>query len=215
MTMTLEEIESEMSPGDTAPADAHGPGPAGTPVAASQSNTVSASSRRRRPEWLGVEEIAFIALLLLAIGGMAVTDYSARSGLSYWLVVIPLFAAVSIFSGWRRASADGKNVGAVLLSQLLHWGALVLAVYLIYLLERTGRLNREDAGLVALLSLSLTTVLAGIHFDRRLAVLGILLAIGTASAALVEEFFWILLIPTVLAGVVIVWRWRKRGGSSS
>jgi hypothetical protein len=209
MTMTLEEIEGETSSGDTAPADAHSPGPAGAPTAAPQSHAGSASSRRRRPEWLGVEEIAFIALLLLAIGGMAVTDYSARSGLSYWLVVIPLFAAVSIFSGWRRASADGKNVGAVLLSQLLHWGALVLAVYLIYLLERTGRLNREDAGLVALLSLSLTTVLAGIHFDRRLAVLGVLLAIGTACAALVEEFFWILLIPTVLAGVVIVWRWRK------
>ena len=207
--MTLEEIEGETSSGDAPSADAHAPGPARAPAAAPQSSTGSASSGRRRPEWLGVEEIAFIALLLLAIGGMAVTDYSARSGLSYWLVVIPLFAAVSIFSGWRRASADGKNVGAVLLSQLLHWGALVLAVYLIYLLERTGRLNREDAGLVALLSLSLTTVLAGIHFDRRLAVLGVLLAIGTASAALVEEFFWILLIPTVLAGVVIVWRWRK------
>jgi len=207
--MTLDEIEGETSSGDAAPADAHAPGPARAPVAAPQSSTGSASSGRRRPEWLGVEEVAFIALLVLAIGGMAVTDYSARSGLSYWLVVIPLFAAVSIFSGWRRASADGKNVGAVLLSQLLHWGALVLAVYLIYLLERTGRLNREDAGLVALLSLSLTTVLAGIHFDRRLAVLGVLLAIGTASAALVEEFFWILLIPTVLAGVVIVWRWRK------
>ena len=207
--MTLEEIESDMSPDEKASEEGHGSGPASAPAAAPQSHTESASPGRRRPEWLGVEEIAFIALLVFAIGGMAVTDYSARSGLSYWLVVIPLFAAVSIFSGWRRASADAKNVGAVLLSQLLHWGALVLAVYLIYLLERTGRLNREDAGLVALLSLSLTTVLAGIHFDRRLAVLGVLLAIGTASAALVEEFFWILLIPTLLAGVVIVWRWRK------
>jgi hypothetical protein len=157
-----------------------------------------------------VEEIAYIALLMLAIGGMAVTDYSARSGLSYWLVVIPLFGAVSVFSGWRRASAGGKNVSAVLIAQLLHWGALVLAVYLIYLLEGAGRLNRDDAGLVALLSLSLTTVLAGIHFDRRLAVLGILLAIGTACAAFVEEFFWILLVPAVLAGViVVVWQRRK------
>ena len=83
-------------------------------------------------------------------------------------------------------------------------------MYLIYLLERTGRLNREDAGLVALLSLSLTTVLAGIHFDWRLAVLGILLAVATAGAALVEEFFWILLIPAVVAGaVVVIWQRRK------
>jgi len=213
MMMTLEEIDGETSPASSAPADVQGPGTPIAPAAMPQTPQTpagSASPGKRRPEWLGVEEIAFIALLLLAIGGMAVTDYSARSGLSYWLVVIPLFAGVSIFSGWRRASADGKNVGAVLLSQLLHWGALVLAVYLIYLLERTGRLNREDAGLVALLSLSLTTVLAGIHFDRRLVMLGALLAIGTASAALVEEFFWILLIPTILAGiVVVVWQRRK------
>ena len=157
-----------------------------------------------------MEEIAFVALLLLAIGGMAVADFSARSGLNYWLVVIPLFAAVSVFTGWRRARAGGGKASTVLISQLLHWAALVLAVFLVYLLERTGRLNREDAGLVALLALSLTTVLAGIHFDWRLAVLGILLAVGTASAALVEEFFWILLIPALVAGVgVVAWQRRK------
>jgi hypothetical protein len=177
------------------------------PAAAPRPIAGSVSPSRR---WLGVEEIAFIALLLLAIGGMAVADFSARLALSYWLAVIPLFGAVSVYSGWRRARAGGKNVSAVLLSQLLHWGALVLAMYLIYLLERTGRLNREDAGLVALLSLSLTTVLAGIHFDWRLAVLGMLLAVGTAGAALVEEFFWIFLIPAVVAGaVVVVWQHRK------
>jgi hypothetical protein len=164
-------------------------------------------AKKRR---LSVEEIAFIALLVLSLGGVAVADFSARSGLTYWLVVIPLFALVSIHSGWLRSRARSENLGAVLLRQLLHWGALALAVYLIYLLERTGRLNREDAGLVALLSLSLATVLAGVHFDWRLAVLGVLLAIGTASAALVEEFFWILLVPAVVAGAaVILWQRRK------
>ena len=208
--MTLGDFESETPPEGAAPANAHAPDPAGAPAAAPEPHAGSASPGMPGPGWLGVEEIAFIALLLLAIGGMAITDYSARSGLSYWLVVIPLFGAVSVFIGWRRARAGGKNVGAVLLSQLLHWGALVLAVYLIYLLEGTGRLNRDDAGLVALLSLSLTTVLAGIHFDWRLGVLGVLLAIGTAGAALVEEFFWILLIPAVLAGVVVVWQQRRK-----
>ena len=55
---------------------------------------------------LGVEDIAFAALVVLALGGMAVADFSARSGLTYWLVVIPLFAAVvkkrSGFFGTRK-----------------------------------------------------------------------------------------------------------------
>jgi len=72
------------------------------------------------------------------------------------------------------------------------------------------RFGMEEIAFVALLAPSLTTVFAGIHFDWRLAVLGILLAVGTASAALVEEFFWILLIPAVVAGViVVVWQRRK------
>jgi hypothetical protein len=158
-----------------------------------------------------VEEMAFVALLVLAIVGMAVADFSAQSGLSYWLVVVPLFGAVSVYSGWRGARARGENVGSVLLRQLLHWGALILAMYLIYVLEGTGRLNREDAGLVALLALALSTVLAGVHFDWRLGVLGILLALAAACAALIEEFFWVLLIPAIIAGAgVILWqRWKS------
>jgi hypothetical protein len=205
--MTSEEIESGRSPDGTTPAH-----PSGSVSASDASDAAHtpASPAATRGGWLGFEEVAFIALVVLAIGGMAVADFSASSGLTYWLVVIPFFGAVSVYSGWRRARADGKRVGKVLLSQILHWGSLVLAVYLIYLLERTGRLNREDAGLVALLSLSLTTLLAGIHFDWRLAVLGILLAVGTACAALVEEFFWILLILSVVVGVVVVvWERRK------
>ena len=189
--MTAEGEGGGTSTGETTPADPPSSMPASVPASA----RVPPASKRR----LGVEEITFIALLVLSIGGVAVADFSARSGLTY-----------CIHSAWLRSRARGENVGAVLLRQLLHWGALVPAVYLINLLEQTGRLNREDAGLVALLSLSLATVLAGVHFDWRLAVLGILLAIGTACAALVEEFFWILLIPAVAAGAgVILWQRRR------
>ena len=167
----------------------------------------SASAGKRA---LGVEEVGFIALLLLSVGGMAVADFSAGWSLKYWLTMIPLFGAASLYSGWRRARAAGENIGAIVLRQLLHWGALALAIYLIFVLEQTGRLNQEDAGLVALLALSLTAVLAGVHFDWRLAVLGILLAAVAACAALVEEFFWILLVPFVVAGAaVVLWHRRK------
>lgn len=172
------------------------------------------SPQTTRARRLGPEEIGFIALLALSVGGMAIADFSARWGLWYWLAVIPFFVAVSVYSGWRRARAAGENAG-VLLRQVFHWGALAIAVYLIFVLERTGRLNQEDAGLVALLSLSLTTVLAGIHFDWRLAVLGLLLAAVAGASALVEEFFWVLLIPAIIAGVGFVLWHRRRGPGDS
>lgn len=164
----------------------------------------SGSAPKRR---FSVEEIGFAVLLVLSLGGMAVSDFSRDWGLGYWLVMVPLFAAASVYSGWTRARSRGEGVGAQLARQIVHWGVLALAVWVIFLFERTGRLNREDAGLVALLALALTTILAGVHFDWRLAVLGVLLGAAAGAAALVEEFFWVMLIPALVAGlVVLLWQ---------
>ena len=156
---------------------------------------------------LGVEELIFAGLLLLSMGGTAIADFSSRGGLNYWLAMVPIFAAASIFIGWSRARAGGQSVASLLLNQVLHWTALALAVYLVYMLQQTGRLNRDDAGLVALLALALTTVLAGVHFDWRLLVLGGLLAVIAVCTAFVEEFFWMLVIPTLLVGTgLFIWQ---------
>ncbi len=179
------------------------PLPEDRPSAAGADSTPAATHRNR------AEEIGFGAVLLLTLGGLAIADFSASRGLDYWLMMVPIFAAVSVYTGWKRASGQGQAVGWVMARQLLHWGALALAFYLIFLLERTGRLNREDAGLVAMLTLALTTLLAGVHFDWRLAVLGVLVGVAAACAALVEEFFWVLLIPAVLVGVAVI-LWQRR-----
>lgn len=157
----------------------------------------------------GVEGIGLSTIMVLAIVGIAIADFSKGWGFWYWLAMVPIFAGVSVLLGWSRASRSGGSVPAILGKQVLHWSALPLAVYVIYLLERTGRLNQEDAGLVALLSLALTTLLAGVHFEWRLSVVGILLGVAAFCFALVEEFFWVLVLPALLAGALVVF-WRKR-----
>jgi 4-amino-4-deoxy-L-arabinose transferase-like glycosyltransferase len=167
-----------------------------------------ARPRRRRLE---VEEIVVAVLLGLSIIGIGITDFARGQGLRYWLGMVPIFAAASIFASWKRTRSRGGRVTVTLLQQVLHWGALALAVCLVYVFARTGRINNADAGLVALLALALTTFLAGVHFDWRLAVLGAVLGAAAACAALLEQFFWILLLPALAAGAVAV-LWRRRGG---
>lgn len=155
------------------------------------------------------EEIILGAVAILSIAGIAVADFSSQDGMRYWFVMVPIFAAASVFAGWSRAREQGEAPLAILAKQAFHWLALLLAVYLIYLLQQTGRLNRDDAGLVTLLALALTTFLAGVHFDWRLGVLGVLLGVTAACAALIEEFFWVLLIPALIAGAITI-LWRRR-----
>ncbi len=160
-----------------------------------------------------LDQILFGVLIALSIGGIAVTDFSGRFGLRYWLAMVPLFAAVSVFGAWSRARSRGESVAAIVRVQAAHWLALLLAVYLVHLLQATGRLNREDAGLVALLALALTTFLAGVHFDARMLVLGGLLGLAAVVSAFAPHLLWAIATPALIAGVVaIVWQRRRTRG---
>ena len=77
--------------------------------------------------------------------------------------------------------------------------------------QTTEALDPTVSGQMALLMLALTTILAGVHFRPRLAVIGGIQAATFVAAVIAEEFFWVLLILILVAVVIdIVWRSRKR-----
>jgi hypothetical protein len=163
-----------------------------------------AMSHRRRGE------LILIGLTILAIIGIAITDYDRYYGLRYWLIMVPIFAGASIYTGWSRARAEGENPAAILRIQAFHWLASALAVCLVYLLQSTGRMNKEAAGLVTLLTVALGTFLAGVHFSWRFCILGGILFLTVVAAAFLETFFWVFLIPALIAGAAMVFVKRKK-----
>jgi len=163
-------------------------------------------SHRRR------DELILIGLTILAIIGIAITDFDRYYGLRYWLIMVPVFAGASIFAGWSRARAEGENPTKILRIQAFHWLASALAVYLVYLLQLTGRMNKEAAGLVTLLTVALGTFLAGVHFSWRFCVLGGILFLTVVAAAFLQTFFWVFLIPALIAGAAMVFVKRKKPG---
>jgi hypothetical protein len=169
----------------------------------------------KRPAAIGenrsvAEKLTLAVLIALSIAGVAIADFSTRFGLQYWLCMVPVFALASVFVSWKGERAAGSSMLRILGWQIMHWAPLALAIYLVFFLEQAGRLNREDAGLVSLLLLTVTTLSAGVHFDWRLLVVGLLLGVTTACVAFVEEFVWILLIAGVVAGgAVYLWPRRK------
>ncbi len=165
-----------------------------------------------QPRTSHVRDIVFIVLVALAIGGVAIMDFSEERGLWYWLAMAPVFAAGSIFLAWH-VNQDALDPRPLLVKrQLMHWLVQVVAVLMIYLLLHSSQLSQLTAGFVALLTLSVTTLLAGIHFEWRLGVLGLILVATFAAAVLAEHFFWVLLIITVVV-VIVALRWR--GGENS
>lgn len=156
-----------------------------------------------------VGELLFALLLLLAALGIGVTDLSAQNGFWYWSVMVPVFGAVNLFTGWNHARRQGKPPAVVIRTQILHWSGTFVAIQMLFLLVNRGRFTNADIGLAALMLLSLATFLAGAHSDWRFMFVGALLALAAAGAAFVEQFLWMALIPAVGIVILLIYYSRK------
>jgi hypothetical protein len=155
--------------------------------------------------------IILLVLLTLSAVGIGITDFAPAKALWYWIAMAPVFGGVCVYLEWtRNTNRQGTAPFLIVRTQVIHWIGFLISVYLVFLLHSTGRLNDADAGLVALLTLAMATFFAGLHSDWRISLVGIVLGSAVAGAALVEEFFWMLLIPLVVAAAVGVTWWRHR-----
>ena len=145
-----------------------------------------------------------IVLVVLSGIGVAVNDYSPKSALRYWLWMAPTFGVVSVVAAWWRAVRRSDSVVVAVQRQVLHWAAVVGAVYLIYLLQSTGRMANEAAGLAALIVIALSAFLAGVHTDWRLMILGGALAATAVGFAVLEQIIWIVALPALVIMIVAV-----------
>lgn len=157
-----------------------------------------------------VERVVTVVLVLLAVGGVVVTDFASDDkALRYWLIMVPVFGVLSMVTSALRASRDGESVGPALLRDVLHWSALGAAVCLLFYLQHAGRIAERDVSLLALLALGLTTFLAGVHGDWRFCVIGLILGTAATLMALLETYRLLVVVPLGIAAIVLVTRRRR------
>jgi hypothetical protein len=168
----------------------------------------SATKKSLLKRLFGLYEIIPIGLILLSIIGIGITDFSPSESRRYWLAMVPVFAAACLILEWSRARGRGQKWTTIVRTQLLLWLGLLLAVFLVYLLLHTGRLDNENTGLIILLLLALTTFFAGIHLGWRLFIVGIFLGLALIGATYLEEFVWMFLIIALV--VVAIFLLLKR-----
>jgi hypothetical protein len=116
---------------------------------------------RQRPfivRWLAAD-LPFIAMLVLALGGLAF-----RLPINYWLVLIPVFAVISIVEGWRQSVDRHDRLGHVFRLAAI-WCALLLSIYFILNLNsvKTGVLDSNSTAIAMMSLLALGTFVAGLQ----------------------------------------------------
>ena len=154
--------------------------------------------------------IADCAMLLLSLVGVGITDWAPQHSWKYWSYLVPVFGIITIVETWRSRRPDERKLNlSILRKQILHWLGLLTCVYLMFTFVRIGLVSAEIAGLVNLMMLALATFLAGVHFDWTYLLVGVVLGCFAASAAFVEQYLLLWMLPVAaVAAAIIVWHWK-------
>jgi hypothetical protein len=151
------------------------------------------------------------AMLLLALGGVAYTSLAPRSTAAYWQLLAPAFGLICVASDWKKTHAEAR--WRLIWTQTLHWGAVLLAMRILFFPDIQHMMNSDATGLMVLGLLALGTVLAGVHAAAwEIATVGVILALSIPAIALMEQMTLLLLLGCVviIAGAALFFWLRAK-----
>lgn len=158
-----------------------------------------------------VRLIVMLVILGLSFIGLVVSSISETGAWNYWRIMVPVYACLSLFLSFYLRGKKHHFSGLEVWHEILHWVALILAVYLTSLFVHVGIMGRFEASLVILTLLSLTTFLAGVYIDPTFIIIGALLGFFCAGAAFVTAYLYpVMILLTLLAGGVIFYMVYKK-----
>jgi hypothetical protein len=123
-------------------------------------------------------------MALLALVGTGITIADPRLAQTYWLALVPIYGMLCVIAAWRHT---GRLTGSVM-RQILHWLSVAATIALDFTLLRRGQEAATSAGLSSLLILALGCLLAGIHLEWLLALVGLLLLAIFTVVSIAQQY---------------------------
>jgi hypothetical protein len=147
-----------------------------------------------------IRDWPYIAMLGLAILGVALASVVRESMTTYWEILVPFFAAVCVFARWRD-SQHQKMLGRLIWIEVLHWGAVIIAMNLVFVTDVSQIMNANATALMVMTLLALGTFTAGAQIGAwRICVVGVVLALGVPLVAWLQRAALLI----TLVGIVLV-----------
>ena len=135
---------------------------------------------------------AMIYFLWAVVGlcGFALVDFRQAWVPWYWSIAGPAGFLASAYLGRRHAQRTGQVAAAAASRYLLHRGGMLAAIFLLFLMPMSGLLQWDGLGPTILLILALGYFQAGVHLDRPLLWIGLLMCLGYLFVMFVSTYEW-------------------------
>ena len=157
-----------------------------------------------------IDEIGFFIVYLLALIGVAYTVYDAGKSAWYWELLVPVYCLFCIVIQWPQVGVTLKDRAKTAFQQVLHWGAFLGVMQIIFMPEVKILLNDQSTSFVLIMMLILSTFLAGVYLNWRLCVVAVLLALSEIVLIYFQESaMYVLLIGIAAAVLYGLWLWWR------
>lgn len=179
----------------------------------SDPSTITARLETPRGSWLDdpwnrlrLRIAGTVLILVLAAVGIGFFDVGSPRAFQVWTLLVVVTGLVCM--GLAAISRRGHGgVAGMVARQGLHWLSLLLALWILRYFYQTKYVEAEAAADVAALLLTLTTWLAGIHFDPILLVVAALLALVAYLYTIFERYLvFLVLVLLAVGALVLLWR---------
>ena len=162
-------------------------------------------------------EWPYIAILALAVFGVAWTSVARQPMTYYWLALTPLIGLVCVVSRWKTAQ-DREGRVHLIVTQALHWGAVLLAMELAFVADVNQMMNADARALFILTLLALGTFTAGVHVASwQICLVGVIFALGVPAIAWLEQtaLLLVLAVAIIVAIAALLWLHNFRRNESA
>ena len=164
-----------------------------------------------------LRDIGFYLMIVLAWIGAIYATFSIENSRWYWQWMIPIFGLICIMTQWNNVEPTLKARLIMAGRQILHWGAVLLMVQLVFMASGSDQyldaLDDRQASFILIFSMTLSTFLAGIYFDWRLCVVAVFLIMSAILNIVLSNvapmLVWIIGIGIFAAYFIWAW-WHSR-----
>jgi hypothetical protein len=173
----------------------------------------TAKDRRDDSGWAGFlqKQLPYIAVLTLAISGVAYTNMSRQPLVGYWEFLALAMGVLCVVTEWAALGEKQARV-RLIWTQALHWAAVLVTMNVMLLPGVQQLLPALATGLVLLMLLALGTFLAGLNLrSLQICFLGVALALAVPAISWLKQSVLLVILAAVfLIGLGMTF-WLRQG----
>lgn len=157
-----------------------------------------------------LRQLPFLALLALAIAGVAYTNFSGKPLIGYWEFLALAIGVVCVVTEWTELDDRQARVRLVW-TQALHWIAVLVTMNIMLLAGVQQLMPAPATSLVLLMLLALGTFLAGLNLmSLQMGFLGLSMALAVPAISWIKQsaLFLILIVVFVIGLAMAFWSFR-------